>query len=235
MQANFTQPGAFQQNPGMRPGIAQVFGCRPPSASKFDQATVIRMGNQISSLLVDSALPASVETVHTLIQKCVALGVSTPRGVQLVMQANCGTDYTNTERVELLAEAVSWEMASELKLSVTKEEVTARAKCIANAIGDVTVDDVILDMILNPGNVGKAQVQPELPSKIGILELEENYYRSVRNDEEFIISREYGIHPKSGEPMYGQWVLRNFRTGEFIDSDRYLNDITERNHFNILR
>ncbi|AFO71074.1 hypothetical protein FDI90_gp267 [Pseudomonas phage PA7] len=41
--------------------------------------------------------------------------------------------------------------------------------------------------------------------------------------------REYGINPNSGIPLRGNWVLRNMLTGEFIDNDKYLNDIVERN------
>lgn len=47
----------------------------------------------------------------------------------------------------------------------------------------------------------------------------------------YVVTREYGIHPKSELPMKGMWVIRNWDTGEFIDSDCYINDLSERHNF----
>lgn len=56
-------------------------------------------------------------------------------------------------------------------------------------------------------------------------------YRLVVSGESLVVTREYGIHPKSGQPMKGMWVMRNWNTGEFIDSDCYINDLAARHNF----
>lgn len=236
------QPISFQQLFGVRPDAAQVIGARPPSVSKYDQTTVIRMGNQIATIMVDAAIPFSTEGVHRLVLRCIEFGVSTPRGVECMVKAAHGECFSNRERIGFIAEAIVWEYVSERSLTVSKEDVLLQAQLVANCVGDVPYDDVTLDLIqrtqlvavVKKSSTDQPTCKPK-PELINLLELEENHYRSVRNDNEFVISREFGIHPTSGEPMYGQWVLRNYHTGEFIDSDRYLNDITERNHFHIVR
>lgn len=52
-------------------------------------------------------------------------------------------------------------------------------------------------------------------------------------DNQFVISREYGRHPKSNMSLDGKWILRNRVTGEFMDSDMYINDLVERNNLKI--
>lgn len=232
----------FQQSTSGQPSIAQVFGGRPPSHSKYDQTTVIRMGNQIAAILVNAAIPCSTEAVHRLILRCIDFGVSTSRGVECMVRAMHGDSFSNKERIGFIAEAIVWEYVIERSLTVSKEDVLLQARLVADCIGDVPYDDVTLELIQRTQLVAVVKKptndQPTCKTKletINLLELEENHYRSVRNDDEFVICREYGIHPNSGEPMHGQWVLRNFRTGEFIDSDRYLANITERNDFNIIR
>lgn len=44
------------------------------------------------------------------------------------------------------------------------------------------------------------------------------------------MQREYGLTP-NGNSLGGQWVLR--KEGEFVDFDRYRNDLAERNNITI--
>ena len=46
-------------------------------------------------------------------------------------------------------------------------------------------------------------------------------------DDLFMINREYGIS-EVGNPYQGAWVCRKFHTGEYVDHDRYRNDLFER-------
>ncbi|AGC26327.1 hypothetical protein KEN51_CDS0296 [Pseudomonas phage vB_Pae10145-KEN51] len=59
--------------------------------------------------------------------------------------------------------------------------------------------------------------------------ISESYMEPGVDHNRRILMREYGINPNSGIPLRGNWVLRNMLTGEFIDNDKYLNDIVERN------
>lgn len=45
-----------------------------------------------------------------------------------------------------------------------------------------------------------------------------------------VISREYGQAP-NGNSFNGSWVVRNINTGEYVDHDRYSNDLFERHGF----
>lgn len=46
-----------------------------------------------------------------------------------------------------------------------------------------------------------------------------------------VISREYG-QTLNGNSFNGSWVVRNINTGEYVDHDRYCNDLFERHGFN---
>lgn len=51
------------------------------------------------------------------------------------------------------------------------------------------------------------------------------------NDKQ-VIAREYGKTP-NGNALNGAWVLRS-ETGEWIDHDRYINDLAERNEIDLV-
>ncbi|AEH03544.1 hypothetical protein AVT69_gp119 [Pseudomonas phage PhiPA3] len=47
---------------------------------------------------------------------------------------------------------------------------------------------------------------------------------------DLVMCREYGLSP-NGNPLNGVWVIRNRKTGQYIDHDRYSNDLKERHDF----
>lgn len=52
--------------------------------------------------------------------------------------------------------------------------------------------------------------------------------------EEHVIAREYGPDP-TGEAYKGKWVLREYRTGVYLDHDSSRHDLAERNKVKIIR
>lgn len=231
------QPVSFQQLFGTRPDATQAIGARPPSQSTYDQATIIRMGNQIAGILVDNAIVHDNATVQLFIRRCVALGVTTPRGINCVVVAYQGDCRADLDRVALLVEAVLWELSASGKYPSTKRDIDNSSTGIAAIIGFRPLDNITLEHVQTATqHYLRDMIQhdtPTEPKSIKMLELSENHYRSLKNDDELVVAREFGIHPKSQMPMQGMWVLRNYHTGEFIDSDRYINDLTERNHLDI--
>lgn len=216
---------------------------------KYDQPTVIRIGNQISGLLKDSALDSDPMKVNYIIQRVMALGVTTARGVELVTQAVAG-NFNPIEVQCKLIQAVMWEMEKENLIQIPQSAQflahvsriqTHMQKIAANDFTEVAVRKAYtqvtgqpeIDLIENGVELNHPIEGKAVPPKLQMLELEENFYRSIRCDDEIVVAREYGVHPVSGMPMQGTWVLRNFHTGEFLDSDKYLNDLTERNNLKI--
>jgi hypothetical protein len=54
----------------------------------------------------------------------------------------------------------------------------------------------------------------------------------ISPDQSHVMSREYGLSPV-GNPYLGSWVLRKYRTGEYIDHDYNRNDLIERNQIKV--
>lgn len=48
---------------------------------------------------------------------------------------------------------------------------------------------------------------------------------------DLVMTREYGINHISKEPYNGQWVVRNHKTGEWVDDSRYSNDLKDKHGF----
>lgn len=90
----------------------------------------------------------------------------------------------------------------------------------------------IVESVFDKYMSGPDQKQPQtvINVHVGSQEL----YRFYRDDEEYIVTREYGIAPNQ-LPHRGNWVMRDFNTGEYIDHDKYINDLSERNYFKIDR
>lgn len=235
-------------------------GPTKPSESKYTPDVVTRIGNQITTLLKDSALGYNPSTVSFIIHQVVKLDVTCSRGVELVTKAVVG-NFKSIEVRYMLIQAVLLEMCSEHKSEFLKHgDIMSAATKIEAHLHYVKTTDLTGNVIETACSVifGRGEsiskdtnftyTQPQdvsyvgtpapdddkkQPSKIEMLKLEEDFYRSVHSDDEFILTREYGVHPISKMPMQGTWVLRNYRTGEFIDSDRYRLDLVERNNLKI--
>lgn len=59
----------------------------------------------------------------------------------------------------------------------------------------------------------------------------DDYY--LTDDSKIIIAREYGLSP-NGNPYRGSWVMRDYRTGNYIDHDYNRNNLFERNQAKVL-
>jgi len=193
-----------------------------------------RIRKQVKTLLEDSAVPQADKVLDHMVKAILDSGITTPRGVELATKSFFTTDLrANVYHIE----AVLWELVSD-GLPLDYNGLTEPA-AIARQLGNLKqfqFSDGVSVTTIRP-LVIKATQEPEpeveAKPKVAMLELNENFYRTVRNDDELVISREYGIHPVSGMPMQGVWVLRNYHTGEFIDSDRYWNDLTERHNLEV--
>lgn len=65
--------------------------------------------------------------------------------------------------------------------------------------------------------------------KIALFETRDDE-RYESRDGVMVIAREYGETP-NGNPLNGRWVLR--RNGEFVDFDKYRNDLAEHNNLEL--
>lgn len=64
--------------------------------------------------------------------------------------------------------------------------------------------------------------------KFKVTEIENSYFRVEAGDKLYVVAREFGVHPESEMPFGGRWVMRDFFTGDYIDSDQYRIDLFER-------
>ncbi|ABY63005.1 hypothetical protein ST201phi2-1p175 [Pseudomonas phage 201phi2-1] len=193
-----------------------------------------RVRHQVKGILEDSAIPHADQVLNHVVKTICDSGVTTPRGVGLAVRAFFTADpKANVYHIE----AVLWELVSDgLQLeyngltdpdTIAQQLANLKQFQYSEGVNIVNIRPLVIKATMDPKP--KVDTKP----KVAMLELNEHFYRTVCNDDELVISREYGIHPVSEMPMQGAWVLRNYHTGEFIDSDRYWNDLTERHNLEV--
>ncbi len=224
--------------------LSNICGPRP-SESKFTQDVVIKIGNQVKNLLSDSALDFTGHDITLIVNKILDLGVTNSRGVELITQSYFATGLSDIESIGKLVESVLWELTLTNDFTDGLVAVKETTDVLVKLIGNVPLSSVDRAVVMralaqySPPKDGSgvetttSPVPAVVTPKTVMRELEENFYRSMRRDDELVMSREYGVHPTSGMALQGKWVLRNYHTGEFMDSDKYMIDLAERNNIKI--
>lgn len=228
---------ATKMNPQLNQASLPVY-----MAGVFDQQTVIRIGRQIDEIYRDVGGGVPPQLIHGAVQYCVSVKVQCHRGVELIAKALASARMGMREKYVQIVEGILWELTLHKHRPVKddKDYIQRMAVMVGCDIYGVTpnvpptYDQVLATLDKYIAGESAPMVNEKPIEKVRLLELEENFYRSVRRDDEIVISREYGIHPTSEMPMQGAWVMRNYHTGEFIDSDKYINDLTERNNLTVL-
>lgn len=214
---------------------------------QMPQNTIHEIRECVTRVYAERNASASPSIVAGVVGACASLHVTLPEAVKRVAQALASTELTLREKGSMLIEAVILQNNSnELhNLPTNAFDIKRLANLAVNYVNENHwlsfhhIWEAIycakgVQSPSEPANeaLGPDQTSPTKP-KVEMLVLEENFYRSIRADDEVVVSREYGIHPKSEMPMQGVWVMRNYHTGEFIDSDRNRTNLFERNYLRL--
>lgn len=210
-----------------------------PTAGGFNEDIRARVTASVTGACLRYAGRTCESAVAGVVDICLSLRVTSPGLVEKIANALLRGDLDESIKHRAIVEAVIDQNSvnPDTDLPINRNQVFELAQIAARhldprlAVSYDHVMQVIKETLATCTSPESAVREPR--KQVQMLVLEENFYLSTRVDDHFVVSREYGIHPKSQMPMQGTWVMRNYHTGEFIDSDRYINDLAERNNFNI--